>query len=104
MRGRKLFEDAIAGASEKDKGEFERRYALWLTAEGEEDGIERLMSLAEKNPGSALAQIDLLNSNAAWIESDSSGARDRAIARSWRRELGRVASVPGAGAADLRSV
>jgi len=65
---RRLFTTAIERADDAARGEYERAYALWLDKRGEREGVERLRTLAEENRRSARAQIDLLNSQGAWVE------------------------------------
>ncbi len=85
---RRQFTDAIARAEGADKIEYRRAYALWLDGRGEREGLERLLALAEENPRSARAQIDLLNSQGAWLEAD---VADPAIAA--LREVGGEPSI-----------
>ncbi len=85
---RRLFTEAMANASAADTAAYERQYALWLESAGEPDGLELLQELAEQNPRSAQAQVDLLNSPSAWLES---GVAAPAIQR--LREIGGESSV-----------
>jgi len=73
---RRQFTDAIARAEDDDSLEYERAYALWLDGRGDSEGVEKLLEIAAANPRSARAQIDLLNSQGAWLEA---GVADPAI-------------------------
>jgi len=63
---RTLFREAIESAPAAERGAYRRALAVWLESEGEPDGLEMLVEIAENNPRVAGAQLDLLNSAGAW--------------------------------------
>ena len=63
---RTLFREAVESADPAERGAYRRAFALWLESEGEPDGLDMLVEIAENNPRAAAAQLDLLNSSGAW--------------------------------------
>lgn len=85
---RKVFTDAIGGAAEAGKGEYERAYAIWLEEQGDDEGLTMLRARGEENPRSAQAQIDLLNAASAWTSPEIPAPAIAAL-----REIGGESSI-----------
>ena len=68
---RAVFTRAVENAAPERKNELRRREAIWLESVGNTDGLELLLELAEGNPRSAQAQIDLLNAPSVWSREDA---------------------------------
>jgi len=63
---RTLFREAIESADPAERGAYQRRFAVWLESEGEPEGLDMLVEIADTNPRVAGAQLDLLNSAGVW--------------------------------------